>query len=390
MAIYLEYLYKNLINIIIDNLPAINIILLKNAKIFNIHFDEKEYIKSRLIEYGFSKNLSEKFNTSLIQSKSILSGSFMVSCMISPINDKLNWKPNDLDIYCEKFDSYCHTCDMDIPDRSEFSDFLCENKFEAEIGYNYPIIKILKTRKWYFAERDEHIIVNEIIIEKDINIKTFIYETFDFDFCKIVYDGNIISFYDINSIINKKCIYKGDKESFKYYDELEYVPYEGNVEYTIHSERMIDFRLSKLLKTYTSRKEKYTRYGFEIICDFDFADKYLEYIYTKDKISKFVLAINKILPFVDCIYTNYSRNYYQYYNLLIKPEGLIFFKYTNVEFIKSEHYKNSYVIYENMYDMFEIGRQINEVFDNHFKYSKYTINCGTLNLTISFIDNLFI
>lgn len=49
--------------------------------------------------------------------------------------------------------------------------------------------------------------------ELTVPLKSFIFDTLDFDFAKVTYDCDTLSIYDPISILKKTCTYRGDKEA---------------------------------------------------------------------------------------------------------------------------------------------------------------------------------
>ena len=96
----------------------------------------------------------------------------MLACMTSPIEESLNWKPKDLDVYCHSSDNkMCSHCQGGASVKSEFCKFLCSERFNGKDNICYPILSIIKNREWKYEKLP---MFNEIIIENGINIKDFI------------------------------------------------------------------------------------------------------------------------------------------------------------------------------------------------------------------------
>lgn len=110
-------------------------------------------------------------------------------------------------------------------------------------------------------------------------MKTFIFDTFDFDFCKASYDGKTLAVANPESILKRNCIYYGDKEAFKY----------------AASEFTLDERLIRLQSTYDIRQGKYESRGFLIENKFDFGDKFKSMIIANDKIEQFIDEFKRLL-----------------------------------------------------------------------------------------------
>ena len=361
-------------------LPLIDVLMLIKYDIFRFKFNISNNIKERLTEIGMSTELCNNFIKSLDKTHTVLSGSFMVACLTAVINKPLNWIPSDLDIYCHPDGkNSCSICNVGcFKIKSIFSEFLCSNEFSGVDGVSYPILSIEKNRKW---ENDNHkfeeIIFNEIIIEKDVNIKDFIFDTFDFDICKITYDGNTLFVYDPISLIKKKCTYKGDYEALKYFDSEMDDEYHGVEYYSGNSD--YEFRMNRLYKTYTIRKEKYCKYGFEIHCDFDFGDRFNKDRYTEDKICNFIKEMN--ILFNDNIlrvtYDNYNNA--TKINICIKKNAVKYFIGTLVN-IWNKHCIDHSTRLLNVTNM-----DINLLINKHFYNSKCWINAHPSSMSLNVV-----
>ena len=243
-----------------------------------------ELIK-RLEEKG--KGLSKILDH--LNDNAVLSGSFLLSVLVSPKIGGLGWISDDIDVYCRKEGScmenkVCGNCGHDIAYYTLFSEGLCHmGAVMEDLGLCYPIMKIIGNRKWKLSGQ----IINTVTIDvSQTDIKQFIFDTFDFDFCKVTYDGKKLSIFDINSIFKKSCKFRGDKEALKYFGVID--GYQGDVSTNL------DFRLSRLHSTYTMRRNKYEKRGFEIINCFDPSWNYDRKWITEEAIEKIIKKITEI------------------------------------------------------------------------------------------------
>ena len=156
---------------------------------------------------NFSKKLKElninerEFINSLKSVNGVISGSFILQCILDEY-----WS-SDLDVY---INSTLHG-------NAFFHDLY--NKFDSDKNkvtllhdYIYQHDNLIKNDKFDFGL--QKLLINnvnmDLIFIKD-DYETFIYNKFDFDFCKNFYDGNELHIYDINTINNKKCYVKSTK-----------------------------------------------------------------------------------------------------------------------------------------------------------------------------------
>ena len=122
-------------------------------------------------------------------------------------------------------------------------------------GVSYSMLNIVDNRIWNMDQEK----FNDIVLAENTgDIGEFIFDTFDFDFCKATYDGKKLRIHNPLSILKKECVYTGDKEALKYMN------YHPNGMFTRLQ------RFSRLQSTCKKRMEKYTARGFTIVDKFDF------------------------------------------------------------------------------------------------------------------------
>lgn len=147
----------------------------------------------------------DEFIFNLKQCKGVISGSFLIQILLSSSKNNVIWQDSDIDIFFEmsKNEIHCHCDDkFAFPSgkTSIFSPYLCENGKIYETCESYDTIENLSSsRKWQLGKS----IINDIVISGDI--KTFINQTFDFDFCKILFDGDKLTILKPFSLLKRKC-----------------------------------------------------------------------------------------------------------------------------------------------------------------------------------------
>lgn len=261
------------------HLPLIDTLVGTNNKILSISsLNIRRIIEDRLIEIGWSRTKAVYFLDTVKRTGSIISGSFLLSVLVSVPSMPLSWKPEDIDIYSpQASDDYiCPHCKCSPEITSRMSEFMCIFEMKDNYtGHPYTILKIKRSRKWESTCEYYSVTINEMIISKDLNVplKQFIFDTFDFDFCKVTYDGETLSIYDPISILKKTCIYRGDKEALKYFD------YKVKDKFS-HAN---DERIGRIYKTYMRRKKKYESRGFTLRCEFDFGDEIINNMHTEER-----------------------------------------------------------------------------------------------------------
>lgn len=231
------------------HLCLIDTLILFNHKILPRKPSIKEVVIRRLVEMGFDKEEAMEFLEQVHNTNSVISGSFMLAILVSPMDEPLLWKPEDIDVYCFQSDhKQCSFCNKYSSRISLFGEFLCSKGMNGEICCDYPILNITCNRKW----KKSDLTINEIIIEKQVDsLRDFIFDTFDFDFCKIAYDGKTLSIKDPTSVLEKHCMYRGDKEALKYFSVKFDDRYYPEYIHKAHFQELIEynFRMGRLLKT---------------------------------------------------------------------------------------------------------------------------------------------
>lgn len=225
---------------------------------FSIYFPQlkikppsfKNIIKRKLNNLNVNPN---EFLNRLIDTKSVISGSFVLQCLLSNAFNIVHWDNSDIDVYCPYYAGNCTHCDNRHLHRntSEFSIYLCEKSTWKDCDI-YPLLDISSSRKWNLGNT----VINDISLTENTNINKFINDTFDYDFCKVVFDGVKLHLYKLDSLIKKQTIYEGDSIPKEYYYDY------GNVWFfPFFKGHLIN---SAILKTLSERLIKYTNRGFNI------------------------------------------------------------------------------------------------------------------------------
>jgi len=355
-------------------LPFIEVLVLVKHRIFLCEIDIREVVISRLIEMGLTRPEAKEFIEQVEKTGSVLSGSFMLSLMVTPIGQPMAWRPDDIDIYCygAEQDYRCPHCGGGFARPTVFAEFMCLHKFSSIDGSIYPVLSIIENRSWSRGGIE----INEIVLDKKIvSPKDFVFDTFDFDFCKVTYDGKRLSMADPEAIVRKRCVYRGDKEAMKYFSKELEEKYYGVVYYNLDLEYV--FRMNRLHGTYITRKEKYEARGFNIECRFDFGDRYMKEMYTDVKIDKFKDEINAM--FGDDIFEIGS-------NTCIMT-GLYIKKSAMSNFIDTKHNVYNQQEYLQTYSS-PTGLEIDKTIKEHFPSSDYYIDShpSAMRLTIFLVN----
>lgn len=128
-----------------------------------------------------------EFCQKLYDTETVMSGSFILQC----IHDEIYYQ-SDIDLFCK----------MPLYDKHPpFGNYICNNLklklnpfIEKDPMYN-NIQHVINT----FVYFHENIIIQIMIVSDDIDVKKLIVDYFDLSFCKIIYDGNKLT-YDQSSI----------------------------------------------------------------------------------------------------------------------------------------------------------------------------------------------
>jgi hypothetical protein len=347
------------------NLPFVEVLYLSKHRIIKGHISFKDLFIKRLCEMGMDNTHARAFNEHLVKCQAVVSGSFLLSILVTPMNQPLLWNPDDIDVYCYQADEdyICPHCNGTFARASKFAEFTCQHKYKPEGGMMYPLLSIIENRCWTKGD----VVINELIIDKKVkSLKDFIFDTFDFNFCKSTYDGTTLSVFDIDSIREKKCIYRGDKEALKYFSQPLTDSYSVEDPYRLpviyHD---YNFRMYRLYSTYKFRKDKYEERGFTIDCQFKFGKQYMSDYYTEDRIKNFADEING--EFVDAIDHGWSDSSYVTFGIrnvqvdnFIGTDKPLTGSFRNPELITSE--------------MRENGKKIDGIIRKHFPRSEYGID----------------
>jgi hypothetical protein len=153
----------------------------------------RSVIIRRLCELGYPVAVANDVIDAVHESKSILSGPFMLAVLVTPLDELLRWPvgwcwfPENVDVYTNK-----HSSDKIYPSR------MVENAYSHASNYipdwdaiNDGSIRFLRPY------------VEEIIFESQIDdLAGKLFDSHDFDFFKIAYDGHTLLIKDLNSVIN--------------------------------------------------------------------------------------------------------------------------------------------------------------------------------------------
>lgn len=213
----MDILYDDILCIICNYLNYFD--MSKIADIFHCEkiknsFTPEKYINDRLKMMGIN---SKEFNDSLQRSNSIVSGSFPLQCLLGEY-----WN-SDIDIYNNHSVPYYH------PNKNNnFYDYRWLEKIFETNSNKIKVARIIKDDSMYEYE-DKQLIesfncdygycINGLhninyLVDFDINknqcqfiiYKNNILDKFDFDFCKLKYDGNKLYFIENMNIIKYKTI----------------------------------------------------------------------------------------------------------------------------------------------------------------------------------------
>jgi hypothetical protein len=233
----------------------------------------KKQVQLRLAERGHPATFLDAIN----ESRSLVSGSFLLSVLDSIPNQDVPWTSNDIDIYTSEAQGPCVHCGKSFGVRTRLSDVLCNCKARAiSVEDPYATLKIVCQRNWELNMD----LINEIAIAQDVKcLKTFVFDTFDFDFCKVIYDGKTLSVANPESLIKRNCIYYGDKEALKYAETT----------------WPLEERLIRINKTYDIRQKKYEGRGFHVENQFDLGNQFRSMMITNDKMDRFTYEFTKLL-----------------------------------------------------------------------------------------------
>jgi hypothetical protein len=221
---------------------------LYNLKLCNIFWNK--YITLSMIKESIIKEINTRlslifgdkyneFNEILDKTKAVISGSFIIQCILGEY-----WEDSDIDIYFPTINNNKYNIHSTYY-YYELEKFLYET-VKLKMSMSYPAMSRYKSdqsngklnikyvRNYETATNSIQIIQAEI--ENDhIKMKEFIYDTFDFDICKNVYYINNgkehLNILKLNDVLNKITEFK------------------------------IGYRLGSSLQRY----EKYTKRGFNII-----------------------------------------------------------------------------------------------------------------------------
>lgn len=204
----------------------------------------------KLNEFGLDH---DKFMTKLMEYDGVISGSFMFMNFFD-LGEKMIC--NDIDIYiCDNL--YFNTENLYF---HPFENYILENitdKYVTKDSYIY-INGMLYSRTYIY----DKININFILLSNPC--KAYIFENFDLDCCKIIYDGINVEVFDIENLIEKKTIVRYNKCTS---DEI----YQGKPQYSSNTNININ-SYCKMVNSIPFIKFKilYDIYRFnkKLICDF--------------------------------------------------------------------------------------------------------------------------
>lgn len=232
---------------------------------FSLHFPKLK-LKPPKFKYILQKKMKMlginyiEFMNQIVSTESCISGSFILQCLLSKYTDTIVWK-SDIDVFTKYYSQKCNHCNIQVGagGTSSFSEYLCKN------GTINEMAPLSQTNNFISASRAWNLnnaIINDITLDLtrddalDIpDIKTFVFDSFDFDFCKVIYDGNKLTIYNIDSVLFKNTTY-----SFNFDIEKKY----GKGHYPFYSQCLLT---TKILKALDKRFDKYTARSFNIALD---------------------------------------------------------------------------------------------------------------------------
>lgn len=312
-----------LLDSICQHLTLFEILLLNKYRIINYKISLSKIITNRLKEIGMSDNGIKSLLLAIRNTKSYISGSFLLSVLFTNINKKLVWKVNTVDIYSNAIFNrniclYCLRGNYAFsPLEYYFSVFKIkgnENNDRCVIcncfsrySINCPRMGIVSNRKLKIDK--SNIVVHEYLVKNYIPLVDYIFDTNDIDFGKIAYteysNGESRLFIDKpESLISKSCIYEGDDNSVKYYDQKKFLTNNLVAPDQIH-------RRTRIFNNYFNIIPFYRKRGFIINYKFDFGLSVIENRLRKKNANEFRKKINSVTKrkFIHnfTIHKDYSR-----------------------------------------------------------------------------------
>jgi hypothetical protein len=200
--------------IIVDYLNVKDLYRLHKIDKHFTHFIEKVVIReiNRRLSVVFGDNLSQ-FKKVFEDTKNVISGSFITQCILGE-----KWKDSDIDIYTSIKGNEIEKDGFTYNKTEDFIYGVMKYKdvgHTARSGYSHNLdtdnVKIVDVRDYEIDDSKVQII--KVNVGKGYDeMKEFIYDTFDFDFCKNIYsikDGKeCVTIYNIDEIISKDVEFK--------------------------------------------------------------------------------------------------------------------------------------------------------------------------------------
>lgn len=223
-------------------LPVIQTLVLAKWTKWAFKISVRDQVAHRFKEMGISSTSTGQFLSRLKDTGSVISGSFLVAVLVSEPQSLLEWSPNDIDVYSPITVSKgsCAVCGSPCR-HTAFTASMVELGAIAKLTKPYPMPGLLAARNWDLSGA----VVNEIMLDRGVDLRSFVFGVFDFDFCKATFDGATLAVFDPETVLQRRCVYTGG----------------------LHDQSQVgDSHLvvAMLIQAYTSRIEKYRTRGFTI------------------------------------------------------------------------------------------------------------------------------
>jgi hypothetical protein len=263
-----------------------------NKSIINI-------INNKLFEI-FGDKLGE-FKDILRETKAVISGSFIIQCILNEF-----WDKSDIDIYMPFIDNKYYDANKVILsiyyERPIVDRFTILENFLYDNGnyINYNDYDFLLNNKKIYGTRDYSINnINIEIIHININkkkfkyTKKFIMDTFDLDICKNLYfinNEDNIDIYKLNDIFNKTCDFNHCPNGFNIFNRFNKYIERGfvinnNVSYLILADKLYDDYNNRT--HYIFEVKEYNDCEYEVISGgVEIIRKYCSYLYIQKNLVK--------------------------------------------------------------------------------------------------------
>lgn len=147
----------------------------------------RNIIIRRLMEFGHTHDIATDLLNSILDTKSILSGAFMLMVLITPMDQPLNVDPfmlhTDINIYTDNLNSNCGTSLM------------------RSFGVGEEGLKICRMNKTAFTMVLEKHKLKETRFRSGFDVKNVLFGIPGYDFFKIAYDGVNLSVKMLESVL---------------------------------------------------------------------------------------------------------------------------------------------------------------------------------------------